>query len=104
MSVGLKALPPLLLATAKVLYKTSPVDRLRDGFFRYNMAKGGMTIEDMRFYVRPVLGPSVKNLGGRFQDPNLPADLIYDNHGTHDHLDILSLLTKTGITPIWLPV
>jgi hypothetical protein len=102
-SLALKALPPLLLTTADVAFKSRDILLQRDEFFVFRTARGYMTIEAMQFYANSILSPYVQSLRHRFSDPQLKVYLIADNHGTHTNSDVLGLCERIGVVPIWLP-
>jgi hypothetical protein len=102
-SLGLKSLLPLLLTTSEVTFKSRELIRLHDGLSAFRTAKGYITIGVMNFCVNFLLGPYVKSVHSQFSDQSLNVYLVAENLDMHSHPNILTMLQRTGVVPIWLP-
>jgi hypothetical protein len=60
-SFGLKSLPPFLVTTSDIAFKSRELIRLRDEFYVSRTTKGYMMIEVMNFGINSILGPYVKS-------------------------------------------
>jgi hypothetical protein len=103
-SLGLKSLRPFLLTRSDAAFKSRERIRLCDEFFAFPTAQNYMTIEVMKFYVNSMIDPYVKSLRDHFSGQRLNIFLVAGNHGPHTKTDILALLQRTGVVPIWLPL
>jgi hypothetical protein len=80
-SLGLRSLPPLLLTTSEVAFKSRELIPFCDELLVFRTAKRYMTIDAMRFYINSILGPYMKSFRDQFSDRTLNVYLIADNHG-----------------------
>jgi hypothetical protein len=61
-SLDLKSLPPLLLTTPEVAFKSRELIRLRDELFVFRTGKDYITAEATKFSINSMLGPYVNHI------------------------------------------
>jgi hypothetical protein len=97
-----ETLRPMLLTVCGVPLKDNELRLLGETFATVRTVKGYMTIAAMKTYVTTCLAPDCHGLREKFQE-NLPVFLIMDNHSTHNHPDVLEMLSELNVHAIWLP-
>jgi hypothetical protein len=97
-----ETLRPMLLTVCGVPLKDNELRLLGETFATVRIVKGYMAIAAMKTYITTCLAPYCHGLREKFQE-NLPVVLIPDNHTTHNHPDVLEMLSELNVNAIWLP-